>query len=74
MASSKVKTRCPRCEEVQRLYLATLEDKRAILVRLQKEQERVRKLSKEIESVKRGTEDRTGTEDSPNTTMVSLGF
>lgn len=75
MATSNVKARCSRCEEVQRLYLAVLEDKRTILIRLQREQERVRKLSKEIESVKREktrTGDRTRTEESTNTSMVSL--
>ncbi|XP_031552340.1 TNFAIP3-interacting protein 1-like [Actinia tenebrosa] len=73
MASSNVKARCSKCDEIQRLYLAVLEDKQAILVRLQEEQERVKKLSKEIEPTERKRRqegERTRTEESTNISMA----
>lgn len=75
MATSNVKVPCPKCEEVHRLHLTVLEDKRAILVRLGKEEELVRKLHKEIEAIKRETSRTTETnrtEEGTSNAMVSF--
>ncbi|KAK3752147.1 hypothetical protein QZH41_018501 [Actinostola sp. cb2023] len=54
MANSKgTITRCAKCDELQRLYLTALQDKRTILVRLQKELEQGRKLREEVDTMRR---------------------
>lgn len=74
MATSNVKVPCPKCEEVHRLYREVLESKRTILIKFHKQQELVRKLYKEIESIKRKTNQNTETnrtEESASNAMKS---
>ena len=49
MTSNAVDNRCENCMELQRSLVKTLGEKRSLLLRLQKEQSRVRKLLREAE-------------------------
>ena len=53
MASNAVNNRCENCLELQRSLVKTLGEKRSLLLRLQKEQSRVRKLLREAEKGKK---------------------
>lgn len=48
-AVAEEKYRCEHCMELQRSLVKTLGEKRALLLRLQKEQTRIRKLLREAE-------------------------
>lgn len=53
MTSNAVDNRCENCLELQRSLVKTLGEKRSLLLRLQKEQSRVRKLLREAEKGKK---------------------
>lgn len=53
MTSNAVNNRCENCLELQRSLVKTLGEKRSLLLRLQKEQSRVRKLLREAEKGKK---------------------
>jgi len=52
MANNRTTSRCAKCEELQRVYLSSLQDKRTILARLQKELEQGRKLREELDTLR----------------------
>lgn len=60
MASNTTTTKCAKCEELQRLYLSALQDKRTILTRLQKELEQGRKLRDEVDTMRKQERQATG--------------
>lgn len=60
MESMTTTTRCAKCEELQRLYLAALKDKRTILVRLQNELEEGRKAREELDAMRGRERQATG--------------
>lgn len=43
---------CSKCHEMQKSYLKTLDEKRTLLVRIQGEQEKSRKLRRDVEKLK----------------------
>lgn len=49
--------RCKNCLELQRSLVKTLGEKRSLLLRLQKEQARIRKLLREVEKLKKRDEE-----------------
>jgi len=72
MASNNNDTiRCPKCEELQRLYLSTLQDKRTILIRLQKELDQGRKLRDELETIRQQERQVTSQRNPESTNTVS---
>jgi len=52
MDSVGTQNRCARCAELQRSFLKALEEKRTLLLRVQREQERNRTLQRELDCVK----------------------
>ena len=70
MANSNA-TRCTKCDELQRLYLAVLQDKRTILNRLQKELEQTRKLREEVDTKRKQDRQATGQRNVEESNTVS---
>ena len=52
MDSLGTHSRCARCVELQRSFLKTLEEKRTLLLRVQSEQERSRKLQRDLDCLR----------------------
>lgn len=52
MDSVGTQSRCARCAELQRSFLKALEEKRTLLLRVQREQERNRTLQRELDCAK----------------------
>ncbi|PFX22629.1 TNFAIP3-interacting protein 3-like isoform X1 [Stylophora pistillata] len=75
MTSNAVENRCENCLELQRSLVKTLGEKRSLLLRLQKEQSRVRKLLREAEKGKRrdGEEPSNSRDDSRSVSGESGG-
>lgn len=71
MASNNGMIRCSKCEELQRLYLSTLQDKRTILIRLQKELEQGRKLRDDLETIRKQERQVTSQRNPDTTNEVS---
>ncbi|EDO38079.1 predicted protein [Nematostella vectensis] len=57
--AANLKSRCSKCAEMQKTYLKTLEEKRALLVKLQNEQERCRRFTRENEMLETRLQDMT---------------
>lgn len=75
MTSNAVNNRCENCLELQRSLVKTLGEKRSLLLRLQKEQSRVRKLLREAEKGKKrdGEEPSNSRDDSRSVSGESGG-
>lgn len=67
MAATQSCGSCTKCGELQQLYLKALDEKRAGLLRLKEEQERTKKLRRQVEKLgeKLNVRRKDGREDNP---------